>query len=134
MYKRLSVLDKEEQTKRLREAGAYLRGIRTGRKLSLAEVAGAIGCSTMFLSEIETAKKPPSEETIHSLASYYELDEVELADMYGKLPIAALEELRESEVLRDTLTKIAKSDLSDAKKRRLYEHLRELYLEANKWN
>lgn len=39
--------------------GEYLRGRRRAARLSLRELAGAMGCSIVYVSDIERGKRPP---------------------------------------------------------------------------
>jgi transcriptional regulator with XRE-family HTH domain len=56
--------------------GKKLRAIRRGRRMAMIDVAGPMGWSTPYLSDIETGrKKPPPVERIGELARILEAEE-----------------------------------------------------------
>lgn len=50
--------------------GPELRRVRESRKLSLRNVAGAVGVSASLLSQVETGKTQPSVSTLYALVNY----------------------------------------------------------------
>ena len=60
--------------------GLRLRHLRTSRKLSLAEVADAVGISVGFLSAIERSHMSASVGTLRKLARYYKLNILDFFD------------------------------------------------------
>lgn len=52
------------------DLGRELRRIRASRKLSIREVASAIGVSASLLSQVETGKTQPSVSTLYALVNY----------------------------------------------------------------
>ena len=60
--------------------GLRLRQLRVSRKLSLAEVASAVGISVGFLSAIERSHMSASVGTLRKLARYYKLNILDFFD------------------------------------------------------
>lgn len=60
--------------------GLRLRQLRLGQKLSLAEVASAVGISVGFLSAIERSHMSASVGTLRKLARYYKLNILDFFD------------------------------------------------------
>lgn len=65
--------------------GPRLRGLRTDRRLTLAEVAEATGISTSTLSRLESGQRKPTLELLLPLARQYQ---VALDDLVGAPPVA----------------------------------------------
>ena len=63
-----------------RSMGVRLRQLRLKQKLSLAEVAGAVGISVGFLSAIERSHMSASVVTLRKLARYYKLNILDFFD------------------------------------------------------
>lgn len=64
----------------MKTLGDVLRGIRQEKGLKLSDVHKATGLSMMYISEIETDKKMPLKgESISKLASFYGLDQDDMA-------------------------------------------------------
>jgi transcriptional regulator with XRE-family HTH domain len=125
---KLSPEEKAAQTLRLARTGEYLKNIRKELSLSLVDAGEGIGITSMFLSEIERGNKMPSDATVRSIANFYKVKEEDLFAMLGKVPLGAVEELKEFPTLTNALAKIARSGMSDAKKEALYERLRTLVM------
>lgn len=49
-------------------AGRELRGERQAQDRTLADVAGAAGVSTQYLSEVERGRKEPSSEVVEAIS------------------------------------------------------------------
>jgi 5-methylcytosine-specific restriction protein A len=56
---------------RVRRFGEKLRTIRTQRKLSLRELAAALGVAYSAISEVETGKKRPGMEFVYAVSAYF---------------------------------------------------------------
>jgi len=52
------------------DVGSELRRVREARKLSLRNVASAVGVSASLLSQVETGKTQPSVSTLYGLVNY----------------------------------------------------------------
>jgi DNA-binding transcriptional MerR regulator/quercetin dioxygenase-like cupin family protein len=63
--------------------GAHLRQLRTRRKLSLAQVADAVGISVGFLSALERSQMSGSVGTLRKLARFYKTNILEFFDANG---------------------------------------------------
>ena len=56
----------------LRSFGAVMRAYREGAGLSRARLAQALGCQAGWIEKLETAQKPPSEQTADDLDVFFE--------------------------------------------------------------
>ena len=63
--------------------GAHLRQLRARRKLSLAEVAQAVGISVGFLSALERSQMSGSVATLRKLARFYKTNILDFFDANG---------------------------------------------------
>jgi DNA-binding transcriptional MerR regulator len=63
--------------------GAHLRKLREGRKLSLAQVAQAVGVSVGFMSALERSQMSGSVGTLRKLARFYKTNILEFFDADG---------------------------------------------------
>jgi DNA-binding transcriptional MerR regulator/mannose-6-phosphate isomerase-like protein (cupin superfamily) len=63
--------------------GAHLRQLRTRRRLSLAQVAKAVGVSVGFLSALERSHMSASVGTLRKLARFYKTNILEFFDAAG---------------------------------------------------
>jgi DNA-binding transcriptional MerR regulator/mannose-6-phosphate isomerase-like protein (cupin superfamily) len=63
--------------------GAHLRQLRARRKLSLAQVAGAVGISVGFLSALERSQMNGSVGTLRKLARFYKTKILDFFDANG---------------------------------------------------
>ncbi|MDA8440765.1 MAG: helix-turn-helix transcriptional regulator [Peptococcaceae bacterium] len=120
-----------EQIIRQVDTGRFLLAERTKRNLTQPIVAKQLGVSPSYLSEIEKGVKVPSDLLIQELGKYYEIDEDELFQKYGKLPLLAKEEIKNSEDVQKALADIArlrkKKALSDDQCQKLYEEWVQVY-------
>jgi DNA-binding transcriptional MerR regulator/quercetin dioxygenase-like cupin family protein len=73
-------LVKAARNNRSGSMGLRLRQLRLGQKLSLAEVASAVGISVGFLSAIERSHMSASVGTLRKLARYYKLNILDFFD------------------------------------------------------
>jgi transcriptional regulator with XRE-family HTH domain len=60
------------------EFGRYLAQLRALRKLSLRKASTGIGISAMYLSEVESGKKKPSEDVLEKMSAFYNVEYTEL--------------------------------------------------------
>lgn len=114
--------------------GRYLRESRRLQEKTLDEVAQLINVSKMYLSQIETDKKIPSDEVIRNLATSYKVDEDCLFKLSGKLSLAAREELHENENIQNLFSRVKKGNLDNNLKREMYKEIESIfrkYLEEN---
>jgi len=121
------VKQRSEQAIRQIQTGGYLQKLRVERNLRLIDVSSKINISPNFLSEIEKGKRIPSDSNIRKLAKLYNVDEIELFDMYGKIALSVKEELIENKGLQKTLILIRESGMSGEDKVRLYDGFYEMY-------
>ncbi|HKH99144.1 MAG TPA: cupin domain-containing protein [Candidatus Sulfotelmatobacter sp.] len=63
--------------------GAHLRQLRARRRLSLAEVAQAVGISVGFLSALERSQMSGSVGTLRKLARFYKTNILDFFDAHG---------------------------------------------------
>lgn len=63
--------------------GSHLRQLRTKRRLSLAQVARAVGISVGFLSALERSRMTGSVGTLRKLARYYKTNILDFFDATG---------------------------------------------------
>ena len=108
--------------------GEFLQQQRKAKRLTLAEVASAVGISPTYLSDIEHGRKLPSDIAIREIAEYYGIDEVDLFTQFGKIPLTVKDELRDNVWLQRTLTDIRKSKkLTDDEKQTFYDGVQQMY-------
>ena len=119
--------ENEEHLRGLQELGKELNKLRMSRGLSLAQVSMRVGCNAGYLSDIERGRLMPSDTLIRALASYYSLDENELFERIGRVPLAVREELETSTLLQKTLKEITSSALNPDKKQELYQRFYGLF-------
>ncbi|PEM08519.1 helix-turn-helix domain-containing protein [Bacillus wiedmannii] len=113
--------------------GMILRLKRTEKRLPLIRVADAVGISENHLSHIERDSRTPGDDVIRDLARFYGIDELDLFDLYGKVPLSITEEIGDNEALRNTLYEISNNEnLSTKQKSDLYARIKRLYEEFTK--
>lgn len=105
----------------LQELGDQLNKLRLSRGLSLAHVSMRVGCNSYYLSDLERGRLVPNDNLTRALARFYGLDENELFERLGKVPLAVREELESSPLLQKILKEITSAALSPEKKEALYE-------------
>lgn len=71
--------------------GTYLRELRDARDLSLRDLAKKIGCSAVFLSDVELGRRYPSEELLSDIARALG---VSVADLKARDIRAPVEEMK----------------------------------------
>ena len=104
----------------LKRFGNYLYELRLRRDLSLAQVSSQVGTNSSYLSEIEHGRKMPDDNLMRELAEFYGLDENNLFEMVGKVPLSAREELESNELLQRILKEIAGTPFNSETKQELY--------------
>ncbi len=65
--------------------GAYVRGLREAKELSVRSVARQIGIESSYLSKIEADERQASEEVLEALAGVLEVDPHLFLAMAGKI-------------------------------------------------
>lgn len=120
-----------DNTKCLIELGNTLRERRKALDLTMKQISEFVGVSENYISEIEkgTKGKIPSDYVIRDIAKAYKIDEKEIFEGFGKVPLSIREELTRHEGLMDTLYKIKKNKrLNDDDRNNLYDEIQKLYL------
>lgn len=119
----ISKMTKEEEKRRLSQMGDYLAYNRKKRGHSQVHVSTSIGdLSANYLSELESGKKVPSDETIRRLSNFYNIDEDDVFLLLNRVPLKAKEEVRHSAILRKLLCEVNDNkNLSQETKERIYE-------------
>ncbi len=84
--------------------GKNIKLARIEKNFTQEQLAQQIGCSTVFISEIEKAKKRPSLETLHKISRALDVGTDEL--FYGKAsPIESSQMMRITELLNNRTPK-----------------------------
>ena len=78
-------------TNRNIDTGNYLQNLRLSKKLTLSSASKSINISPTYLSDIEHGRKLPSDTTIKNIADFYEIDEIELFNKFGKISLTVKE-------------------------------------------
>ena len=78
-------------TNRNIDAGNYLQNLRLSKKLTLFSASKSINISPTYLSDIEHGRKIPSDITIKSIVDFYEIDEIYLFNIFGKISLTVKE-------------------------------------------
>ncbi|SEG90742.1 Helix-turn-helix domain-containing protein [Thermomonospora echinospora] len=55
----------------IRTFGAFLRSLRESRRLTRQQLADALGCGPEWIEKLETAQRPPSEQTAKDLDTFF---------------------------------------------------------------
>jgi transcriptional regulator with XRE-family HTH domain len=109
-------------------AGGYLRQLRAERELSMAQLGEQLGVSSAYLSNVESGVKSMSDHFIRQIADFYDVDEVTLFDLLGRVPLLAREQLNEASNLQDLLVEIKRDKkLTEDKKQMLFDQMYKLY-------
>jgi len=126
----------DDELLRLRQirGGEYLSALRNERNLTQRTVAARLAISFQYLSEIEKAKKSPSDLLIRELAEIYELDiegEVDLYHRYGRIPLPTMEELKEQESTHLVLAQLGQlvktGKMTDEQRQEFYTEFDRMY-------
>ena len=78
-------------TNRNIDTGNYLQNLRLSKKLTLSSASKSINISPTYLSDIEHGRKIPSDITIKSIVDFYEIDEIDLFNKFGKISLTVKE-------------------------------------------
>jgi len=78
-------------TNRNIDTGNYLQNLRLSKKLTLSSASKSINISPTYLSDIEHGRKIPSDITIKSIVDFYEIDEIYLFNIFGKISLTVKE-------------------------------------------
>jgi len=73
------------------DTGNYLQNLRLNKDLTLSEASKYINISPTYLSDIEHGRKLPSDATIKSIVDSYEIDEIDLFNIFGKISLTVKE-------------------------------------------
>lgn len=123
--------DKHMQLIRQYETGQYLLSLRNQLELTQPKVSKTLGISVSYLSEIEKGVRMPSEQLIQEFASYYKIDENDLFQRYGKVPILAKEEIKSSTYLQNALAELRrlrkKGKITDEQSDKLLQEVLAVY-------
>lgn len=123
-------LEIDPQLYRQLSTGKYLQNLRKslGSTYTLIFVSKHLGITHPYLIDIEKGLKTPSDALISRISKFYELNEDDLFQRYGKVPILAQKEVSENKSLQDTLAEVGRNKrLTDAQKERLYDNIYKTY-------
>lgn len=90
-----------------------LRLARHARRLTTRQVGAMVGCSHVYVSEIERGVRPPSARLLTALAQAYGLDENELVQLMGRFTPAAVAYARRVPALAVLAHRLAVLEVSD---------------------
>jgi transcriptional regulator with XRE-family HTH domain len=110
--------------------GHYLQTLRKdlGPKCTLMYVSKQLDITHPYLMDLEKGLKTPSDALLSRIAKFYKLNEDDLFQRYGKVPILAQKEVADNKFLQDTLAEVARDNrLTDERKERLYQNIYETY-------
>jgi transcriptional regulator with XRE-family HTH domain len=94
--------------------GSYIRRARSARKVTLRQLAAAVGVTPSYLSDIENDRRVPSEEVLERLAAELALDLDELLARRGRLDYETEEYLKRSPAAVRLFRRIAQQGLGEA--------------------
>lgn len=94
--------------------GTYIRSARLSRKVSLRQLAAAVGVTASYISDIENDRRVPSEEVLERIARQLELDLDELFARTGRLDQDTEEYLKRSPAAVRLFRRIARQGLDEA--------------------
>lgn len=101
--------------------GELVTKLRAKRGLSMAQLAARVGVNSMYLSQVERGTRLPSDEMIQNLADFFKLDENDLFEMMGRVPLIVREELENQTLLQKVLKEMTTIKLSEQKKQDIYQ-------------
>ncbi|KLU65692.1 helix-turn-helix domain protein [Desulfosporosinus acididurans] len=123
--------EKHQQLIRQYDTGQYLLSLRTEKGLTQPVVGKALGISSSYLSEIEKGVRMPSDELIEEFANYYGVNDNDLFQRYGKIPVIVRQEMREHPYLQDTLAELRrlrkKGKITDEQSDKLLREITTVY-------
>ena len=105
-------------TNRNIDTGNYLQKLRLNKKLTLSSASKSINISPTYLSDIEHGRKLPSDITIKNIAEFYEIDEIDLFNKFGKISL--------------TVKELLLSDLNVPERKRLLDIFKEFLKHINR--
>lgn len=103
------------------EIGEFVTRLRAKRGLSMAQLAARVGVNSMYLSQVERGTRLPSDEMIQNVADFFKLDENDLFEMVGRVPLVVREELENQTLLQKVLKEMITTKLSEQKKQDIYK-------------
>lgn len=101
------------------EIGNFVAKLRAQKGLSMAQLAVRVGINPIYLSQVERGLRLPSDEVIQNIAEFFALDENDLFDMVGRVPLVVREELENQSILQNLLKEMLKLD--EQKKQEIYQ-------------
>jgi transcriptional regulator with XRE-family HTH domain len=101
--------------------GNLVAKLRAQSGLSMAQLSVRVGINPIYLSQVERGVRLPSDDIIRNLAEFFKLDENDLFDMAGRVPLAVREELEKQSMLQNLLKEMAKVKLDEQKKQEIYQ-------------
>lgn len=127
---KVSGLEIDPQLYKQLSTGKFLQTLRKslGSTHTLTYVSKQLGITHPYLMDIEKGLKIPSDALISRISKFYNLDEDDLFQRYGKVPILAQKEVSENKSLQDTLAEVGRNKkLTDEQKERLYDNIYKTY-------
>ncbi len=103
------------------EIGNLVKKLRTQNGLSMAQLAVRVGINPIYLSQVERGVRLPSDEIIQNIADFFNLDENDLFDMAGRVPLVVREELEKQSMLQNLLKEMINVKLDEQKKQEIYQ-------------
>jgi transcriptional regulator with XRE-family HTH domain len=91
------------------EAGEYLKDLRTERALTLDQLSNKLGISKTYLHEIERGKKVPADALMREIATFFDINEPDLFQRFGKIPLHVTELLEAVPEFQTFLANIEKN-------------------------
>lgn len=121
---------KEQEAKIIGQvkAGAHLKKLRMEKELSLVSLGKELKVSAAYLSGVEQGVKTMSDYFIRQISNFYNIDETDLFQLLGRIPLLAREQLDEADSLQKLLSEIkSNKKLTDEKKQKLFDQMYSLY-------
>lgn len=106
--------------------GSYIRRARSAKRVTLRQLAAAVGVTPSYLSDIENDRRAPSEDVLQRIAGQLELDLDELLALRGRLDQATEEYLRRVPAAVKLFRRIAKQELDESQLAELERRAAEL--------
>lgn len=111
--------------------GKFLKQLRLNKGLTITNLGDLLGISGNYVSELERGMKVPSDHLIMKIAEFHGIDENEVFEGFGKVPLLVRQEFENNKSLQKALLEVAQSKkLSEEQKERIYDQayhaLREL--------
>ncbi|GAB6253664.1 hypothetical protein BCSAG_49820 [Bacillus cereus] len=102
----------------MRNTGVLLRLKRLEKKYTLETTAKLVGVSINYISRLEKGEDSnPSDEVIVNLAKALDLDEDDLFNSFGRIPLSTRQTLESHPTLSKSISEITSNkELSDEKK------------------